>query len=256
MTASPLARQTRRLRRLGRRGFARPPGDRPVDAASSDDRRCQTPSKRPARVADGGAALGPLAVRGGGRASSALVVAVDPVRVDAARVGERERQELEADDVDDRMDGRDERRLAAELAQRARPRRAARSAARPSPSRTKARTVSSIAARWPCRSCSVWCASAATHAPSRSFSTASCAVGQSRPAPATSDLRCSAPARASRERLARRRRQPRDVLAAQRRDRGDRARVARGVAPRLLDLGRARRRPPRRAPRAGSRPCR
>ena len=38
----------------------------------------------------------------------------------------------------------------------------ARSTARPSPSSTKQRTEESIAARCPCRSCSVWCASAAT----------------------------------------------------------------------------------------------
>ena len=50
-------------------------------------------------------------------ACPARVVAVDLVRVDPARLGEVERQQLEADDVGDRMHGRDERRLAAELAQ-------------------------------------------------------------------------------------------------------------------------------------------
>ena len=49
---------------------------------------------------------------------------------------------------------------------------------------------SSIAARCPCRSCSVWCASAATCAPSRSFSVASSALGQSRPAPTRSQRSC------------------------------------------------------------------
>ena len=61
-----------------------------------------------------------LAVRGPGT-RPALVVAVDPVRVDAARLGDRERQELEADDVDGRMPRRHEGRLAAE--RRAAPRR-------------------------------------------------------------------------------------------------------------------------------------
>ena len=56
------------------------------------------------------------------------------------------------------------------------------------------------------------------------------------------DLRLRrAPAPSARERRLDGVRQPRDVLAAQRGDRRDRARVARGVAPRLLDLGRARR---------------
>ena len=64
---------------------------------------------------------------------------------------------------------------------------AARSAARPSPSSTYARAP----ARRPRRGSRAGAArsrtrSAATHAPSRSLSTASCAVGQSRPAPATS----------------------------------------------------------------------
>ena len=36
----------------------------------------------------------------------------------------------------------------------------------------------------------MWCAPAEIHAPSRSFSTASCAVGQSRPAPATRIFVC------------------------------------------------------------------
>ena len=36
----------------------------------------------------------------------------------------------------------------------------------------------------------MWCAPADTHAPSRSFSTASCTVGQSRPAPATRIFAC------------------------------------------------------------------
>src|SRR5829696_7753011 len=68
---------------------------------------------------------------------------------------------------------------------------AARGAARPSPSSTKQRTVSSIAARWPCRSSSSRCASAARWTPSRSFKAASCAVGQSRPAPVTRNRSCS-----------------------------------------------------------------
>ena len=46
------------------------------------------------------------------------IVAVDRVRVDAASLGDREGEELEADDVDDGMDGGDEGRLAAELAKR------------------------------------------------------------------------------------------------------------------------------------------
>ena len=86
----------------------------------------------------------------------------------------------------------------------------------------------------------MWCAPADTHAPSRSFSTASCAVGQSRPAPATRIFSC--PGHGLRrlvERLLDRVGQPADVLAVQRRERGDRARVARGVAPGALELRRA-----------------
>ena len=56
-------------------------------------------------------------------------------------------------------------------------------------------------------------ASAATNAPSRSFSTASCAVGQSRPAPATSKRSCAEAAEA-RPRAARRVAEPADLVAA------------------------------------------
>ena len=47
----------------------------------------------------------------------------------------------------------------------------------------------------------MWCAPAETHAPSRSFSTASCAVGQSRPAPATRIFACGGRGLRERERL-------------------------------------------------------
>src|SRR6266513_2177005 len=54
----------------------------------------------------------------GGGALPARVVAMDRVGVDAARLGELQRQKLEPDDVDDRMLRRHDRRLAAELLQR------------------------------------------------------------------------------------------------------------------------------------------
>ena len=116
---------------------------------------------------------------------------------------------------------------------------AARSAARPSPSSTYARTDPSTAARWPCRICSVSYAVASTHAPSRSLSAASCAVGQARPAPTIrtrdSSNGSTLCASAALDRVG----EPGDVLAVQRVQRRDCARVARGVTPRPLDLRRA-----------------
>ena len=132
----------------------------------------------------------------------------------------------------------DERRLAAELSSaatasaRARPRGPRPRARRRAPSRRSRRGGRAAAARSGARR-------PTTHAPSRSFSTASCAVGQSRPAPATRIFACAGARLRERERLLDRGRQPRDVLAVQRGDRRDRAGVARGVAPRPLDLRRA-----------------
>jgi hypothetical protein len=84
----------------------------------------------------------------------ALLVAADLVRVHASGLGEGKRQKLEANDVHDRVPGRDELDVAAQLAQ------GGKSVAGPiggaaSPSRTKHRTDPSTAARYPCRSCSV-----------------------------------------------------------------------------------------------------
>src|SRR5207244_13630407 len=59
-----------------------------------------------------------LGCRGRGGALPALVVAANRVRLGAARVGEVDGQQLEANDVDDRVARRHERRVAAELAQR------------------------------------------------------------------------------------------------------------------------------------------
>ena len=54
----------------------------------------------------------------GGRALPALVVAADQIRIDAARLGEVERQEVEPDDVHGRVLGRDELDVAAENLER------------------------------------------------------------------------------------------------------------------------------------------
>ena len=161
---------------------------------------------------------------------------MDPVRVDAPGLGDRKRQKLEPDDVHGRMPS-------ARGSSRSRARERGDGVAGALGGAALALEhvgahVSSTAARWPWRSCSVWCAPAETQAPSRSFSTASCAVGQSRPAPATRIFDCAGSGSATRA-------PPRphpaatDVLAAERRDRRDRARVARRVAPRPLDLRRA-----------------
>src|SRR5438093_13623629 len=55
---------------------------------------------------------------GCGCARPALVVSMDPIRVEAARLRQIGRELLETDDVDDRVPGRDERDLAAELGER------------------------------------------------------------------------------------------------------------------------------------------
>ena len=113
---------------------------------------------------------------------------------------------------------------------------AARAAARPSPSSTKQRTLSSMAARWPCRSSSSWCASAATiHA----LAQLQRRLLRGRPVAAGAGDQ-PALVRGDRqplggELLGHRVRQPRDVLAAQRRERRDRAGVAGRVAVALLD---------------------
>ena len=110
-------------------------------------------------------------------------VAADRVGVDAARFGDRERQQVEANDVDDGMPRRESVDSAAERLERRHGVGARSGRALLTFEHVGARPSSSTAARWPWRSCSVSWALASTHAPSRSFSTASCAVGQSRPAP-------------------------------------------------------------------------
>src|SRR6266540_3411213 len=61
-------------------------------------------------------ATGSSVVSGAG-SGPPLVVSADQVGIHASRLSEVERQELEADDVDDRVHGRHERRLAAELSE-------------------------------------------------------------------------------------------------------------------------------------------
>jgi hypothetical protein len=68
-------------------------------------------------IQERGRSAGAAAVRG---SLPARVVAVDPVRVHAAVLGEVGGELLEADHVHDRVHGLDERRLAAELAERSR----------------------------------------------------------------------------------------------------------------------------------------
>ncbi len=84
----------------------------------------------------------------------------------------------------------------------------------------------------------MWCASAATCAPSRSLSTASSTVAASRPAPATTKRSCSdAPsgsASSSRKTCAAR---SLDVLPLERSSGSDRGRIAGRVAVALLDRG-------------------
>ena len=122
----------------------------------------------------------------------ARVVPADQVRIDAARLGEVERQQLEADDVDDRMARRHERRRRS---------RASRSAA---DRLGGARGRATLALEHEAAHVLVDRGEVAVQelleqvrlggertTPSRSFSAASCAVGQSRPAPVNTKRSCS-----------------------------------------------------------------
>ena len=74
-------------------------------------------------------------------------LAADRVGVDAASLGLGERQQLEVDDVDDRVARREHGHLDVEQPRARAASSAARSAARPSPSSTNARVPGSTAAR-------------------------------------------------------------------------------------------------------------
>ena len=167
-----------------------------------------------------------------------LVVAVDRIGVDAAGLRDRKCQQLETHDVDDRMPGRDERRLAAEHLER-----------RDRSVRTlggSALTLEDVGAdalvdrreeaveqllgvvdlrRDP---------GALVQLQPRLLRRRPLAAG-----PGDEDPRLPGRGLRERKRLLDRAREPLDVLAAQRSDRRDRAGVARRVAPRLLDLRRA-----------------
>ena len=112
----------------------------------------------------------------------------------------------------------------------------ARSAARPSPSSTKQRTCSSIAARCPCRSSSVRCASAASVG---AFAQLQRRLLRGRPVAAGAGDQPALVRRdgepLGRELCGDRVGSQRDVLAAQRGERRDGARVARRVAVALLE---------------------
>ena len=165
-----------------------------VDNKSLLDRRALAGA--PLRLPAHGSAMKSYDLRARSHGSSSQRIRSGSI---AARVREIDSQALEADDVDDRVRRRHERapRIRARRARASRRARAPRRV--PRPSSTKQRTEASIAARCPCRSCSVWCASAATCTPSRSLSAASSTVAVSPPAPATRIARARTP-RAGRRR--------------------------------------------------------